>query len=126
MQSKAKTVDEYLAELPEDRRRALATLRKLIKKTAPAAREEMQYGMPAYTLGAGFCAIASQKHYMALYSCDHAVVEKYRGALGKLDCGKGCIRFRRIEQLPMEVISELLREVAALRMAELQEAGRKV
>lgn len=114
MQSKAKTVDGYLDEIPAERRRALMELRKLILSIAPKARETMLYGMPAYLLDEPFCAFASQKHYMALYCCDD-LVDQYRSRLGKLDCGKSCIRFRKIEDLPMDVISSLLEELAKLR-----------
>jgi uncharacterized protein YdhG (YjbR/CyaY superfamily) len=116
MQSKAATVDRYFAELPEERRVALSTLRKLIKEIAPRAVESMMYGMAGYTLDGPFCALAAQKHYMALYCCDE-LVEKFRPQLGRLDCGKGCIRFRRIEALPLDVIAELLRAVAERRTA---------
>ncbi len=115
MQSKAKTVDEYLAEIPAERRTALSTLRTLIKSSAPNAEEGMLYGVPTYTLEELFCSFASQKHYMALYCCDD-IPEKYRSQLGQLNCGKSCIRFRRLEELPLEVISALLRDVANLRM----------
>jgi uncharacterized protein YdhG (YjbR/CyaY superfamily) len=117
MQSKAETVDEYLDEIPEDRRSALGILRRLILEIAPTAQETMLYGMPAYLLGETFCAFASQKHYMALYCCDD-LVDQYRPRLGKLNCGKGCIRFRKLNDLPMDVISSLLNEVAELRMGE--------
>ena len=58
--------------------------------------------------------LASQKHYMAFYSCDE-VMDKSRSALANLNCGKGCIRFRRLEDLPLEVISNMLRDVAEAR-----------
>lgn len=52
---------------------------------------------------------------MALYCCD-VLLEQYRPQLGKLSCGKGCIRFRKLEDLPMDVISSLLKELAKRRM----------
>jgi uncharacterized protein YdhG (YjbR/CyaY superfamily) len=113
MQSQARTVDAYLAEVPPTRRPALATLRKLIRKIAPAAEETMRYGLPTYLLGDMFCALASQKHYMALY-CREEVVDRYRSRLDALSCGKSCIRFRQLEDLPMTVISSILREAARL------------
>lgn len=116
MQSKAKTVDEYLAEAPAERREALAALRKLIRKASPRAEETMLYGMPAYTLsGEMLCGFASQKNHLALYCCETEVVEEHRAELGKLDCGKGCIRFRKLEELPLDVITAILRETAARR-----------
>ena len=114
MQSKAKTVDEYLGEIPADRRCALEALRTLIRSIAPGVQETMLYGMPAYLLDEPYCAFASQKQYMALYCCDD-LLDQYRPQLGKLNCGKGCIRFRKLEDLPMEVISSLLKEMAKQR-----------
>ena len=67
MQSKAKSVNEYLAELPAERRAALTKLRGLIRKIAPGAKESMQYGMPAFEQDGLACALASQKNYMSLY-----------------------------------------------------------
>lgn len=111
MQSKASTVDEYFEELPEDRRSALGALRKLILEIAPTAKEIMSYGMPAYLLDEPYCAFASQKQYMALYCCVD-LLEKYRPRLGNMSCGKCCIRFRKLGDLPMEVVKDLLKEMA--------------
>ncbi len=111
MQSKAKTVEEYLGEIPADRRASLEALRSLIHSIAPTVTEAMQYGMPAFLLGEPFCAFASQKQSMSLYCCVE-LLEKYRPRLGKLSCGKCCIRFRKYEDLPLEVITELLKEMA--------------
>ncbi len=111
MQSSAKTVDEYLDEIPADRRSALEALRTLIHSIAPTVTEAMLYGMPAFLLGEPFCAFASQKQYMSLYCCDD-LLDQYRPRLGKLSCGKCCIRFRKYEDLPLEVITELLKEMA--------------
>jgi uncharacterized protein YdhG (YjbR/CyaY superfamily) len=120
MQSKTATVRAYLAELPEDRRQALAKLRTLIRKTAPDAVETMHYGMPTYVLGELLCALAAQKRYMAFYLCDTAVVDAHRSRLGKLNCGKGCIRFRSLDELPLDVVTDILREVVERRRASRQ------
>jgi uncharacterized protein YdhG (YjbR/CyaY superfamily) len=115
MKSSAATVPEYLAEQPADRQKALDQLRKVITKIAPDARESMQYGMAAYDLNGMLCALASQKNYMALYVCEPEIVDAHRDALGKLDCGKGCIRFRNIEELPLDAITAILRDARAKR-----------
>jgi uncharacterized protein YdhG (YjbR/CyaY superfamily) len=110
MQSKAKNVDAYITEAPEDRKPALTRLRALIRQVAPDAVESMGYGMPTYAVGEMLFAFASQKGYLALYVCETAVVEKHRGRLGKLDCGKSCIRFKKPDQIPWDVISDILQE----------------
>ena len=115
MKSKAATVSEYLKDLPPDRRRALTQLRSLIRKIAPDAVETMEYGMPAYILGTILCALASRKNYLAFYCCETKVVEAHRARLGKLNCGKGCIRFQRIEELPLDVVASILKEAVRRR-----------
>jgi uncharacterized protein YdhG (YjbR/CyaY superfamily) len=125
MQSKATTVAEYLEELPEDRRKALTVLRALIRKIAPTAVEGMKYGMASYTLGDVLVSLGSQKQYMALYVCDTEAVDPYRPQLGKLDCGKGCIRFRHLEDLPIPVIAAILKETYRRRKESLS-AAKKV
>ena len=114
MKSAAATVTQYLEGLPEDRRAALAAVRALIKKTEPALTESMQHGMPTYSMdGTMLLALASQKQYMALYVLDKPVVDKHRAQLGKLDIGKGCIRFRKPEDLPADVTAAIVAESVA-------------
>jgi len=109
MNSNAKTVAEYLAALPDDRRNALKKVRTLVRKELAGVKEEMTYGMPSYFWkGYPVVAFASQAHYMSLYVCDTAVLQEYRKKLGKLDCGVGCIRFRKIEDLPLAVAGAIV------------------
>jgi uncharacterized protein YdhG (YjbR/CyaY superfamily) len=111
MQSPAKTVPAYLKELPVDRRQALATFRKLIKQAAPDAKESMQNGMPTYAVGScPLFALASQKHHLALYVCAWNAMNKNRNKLGKTNCGKGCVRFKKLEDLSLDVVEKLLAE----------------
>ena len=120
MQSDAKTVPAYLKELPADRRAALSSLRKLIQEVAPDAKEVMQSGMPCYVVdGCPVFALAAQKHHMALYVCEWNTMNKYRDKLGKTDCGKGCVRFRKLEDLSLEVVKKMLAAAAeAVRHAQ--------
>jgi uncharacterized protein YdhG (YjbR/CyaY superfamily) len=108
MQSKAATISEYLEELPPDRRSALNELRALIRRVAPQAEEWMQYGLPAF---GDVCALASQKNYMALYVCEGDIVKAHLPQLGKVSCGKGCIRFKRLADLNLSPVESILREV---------------
>lgn len=132
MQSKSKTVPEYIAELPEDRRKAIEKLRSVIKKNLPKGfKEEMNYGMIGYVVPhalypAGyhckasdplpFMNIASQKNFIAVYHmgmyADKELLKWFEAdyakkATGKLDMGKSCIRFKKPEQIPFELIGEL-------------------
>jgi uncharacterized protein YdhG (YjbR/CyaY superfamily) len=117
MQSKATTVKGYLDELPEDRRKALSKLRTLIRKVAPDADEGMEYGMIGYSMGTPLIHLASQKGYMALYVGGDGPLDSYRDRLGKLNCGKGCIRFRKLDDLPLDVVSDILTEIVRRRKA---------
>lgn len=117
MKSTATTVPAYLAEQPPDRQTALTKLRNVIRKVAPDAKESIQHGMPAYELNGMLCALASQKNHMSLYICEPEIVDAHRDTLGRLNCGKGCIRFRKIEELPLEAITTILQDARAKRRA---------
>jgi uncharacterized protein YdhG (YjbR/CyaY superfamily) len=132
MQSKAQTPDEYLASLPEERKEAMNQLRKVIKKNLPKGfKEEMGYGMLGYVvphslypagyhcnpkLPLPFLGMASQKNFIAVYHMgiysdskllDWFVKEFPKHSNAKLDMGKSCIRFKKPEQIPFELIGEL-------------------
>ena len=117
MRINAETVDEYLSLLPDDRKAALSHLRQLILSVAPGATESLMYGMPAYDLNGQFCAMASQKGYMSLYILNTPAWQQHRAALSHLDVGKGCIRFKKLSDLPLETIELILRAVAAANRA---------
>src|SRR5262245_46822565 len=149
MQSKATTVAKYLAELPEDRRAALKAVRAVIQKHLPKGYVEgMDYGYIAWTVplsvypdtynGQPLCyaALASQKNHMALYlMCaygDGPLKKKleagFKAAGKKLDMGKACIRFKKLDDLPLDVIGEIAGAVPMKRYVELARAahaGRK-
>jgi uncharacterized protein YdhG (YjbR/CyaY superfamily) len=113
--SRATTVDQYLKALPPPRRAALQAVRGWIRRAMPDAVENLEYGMPTYRRpgdGVGLFAIASRRHYLALHVCNFDVVERHRRALDGLDCGKSCIRFKTVDDLPEKVVRALLREAA--------------
>ena len=112
MQSKATTIDEYLKELPSERRIALIEIRALIHRIAPKTVEAMQYGLPAF---GDLCALASQKNYMALYVCESEILKAHLAQLGKVSCRKGCIRFKRLTDLNLSTVETILREILKLR-----------
>jgi uncharacterized protein YdhG (YjbR/CyaY superfamily) len=112
MQSKAKTVDEYLKEVPENRQAALAQLRKLCLERLTGYEESMEYGMPSYKQKDGEVevAFASQKNYMSFYILKEEVLNKYREDLAHLNLGKGCIRYRNPQQIDFVIVEKLLLE----------------
>jgi uncharacterized protein YdhG (YjbR/CyaY superfamily) len=108
----AETVVDYLGALTPERRQALEALRALVYQVAPDAVETMRYGMPAYDVaGKVLCQFASQKRYVSLY-LDPKIVDKHRGELEGLSLGKGCVRFRKLDKLPLETIGRMLRGIA--------------
>lgn len=109
MKSVATTFSSYVKDLPADRQTALKHLRALAKKVAPDATELISHGMPFYDLHGPLFAIASQKHYLSLYVCDTELLASYKARLPKnLSVGKSCIRFRTLDELPLDVIEELM------------------
>ena len=132
MQSNAKTVQEYLKELPADRREAINAVRGVILANLPKGYEEcMSYGMIGYVVPHSiypkgyqcnpkvplpFVNLGSQKNHMAFYLmccyCDpklKAWFEKAWKDAGKsLDMGGGCVRFKKLEDVPLEVIGQLV------------------
>lgn len=106
------TVRAYLDALETGRRHEFEQLRDWVSGVLPEARETMAYKVPTYEGAAPVCAIAAQKHHFALYVCETDVLERHRADFADLDLGKGCIRFRRVEDLPRRAARRLLREAA--------------
>lgn len=119
MKDQSKEIDSYLQTLPENRREALSEVRSWIVETLPAAVEVIEYGMPGIYQDNLVCSYKSQKNYMSLYM-DVGIVEKHKKELAEagLNCGKSCIRFRRIDQLSEELIKTMVQETAEKQAAE--------
>jgi uncharacterized protein YdhG (YjbR/CyaY superfamily) len=115
MKSEATTVEGYLADVPAERRQALETLRTLCLDELAGYEEGMQYGMPSYSRDgtAVEVAFASQKNYISLYVMRESVIEANTNLLDGLSVGKGCIRFKRPEQIDPTVVRPLLSGAAA-------------
>jgi hypothetical protein len=146
MQSNAKTVEEYLTALPTDRRAALEAVRATIRRNLPAGYEEgMQYGMIGYFVPHSvyppgyhcdpsqplpFASLASQKNHMAIYlMCvygDPAHREWFRAAWEKtgrkLDMGKSCVRFTKIEDVALAVIGQSIKRVPVRKLIAFYES----
>lgn len=128
VRSRASTVEEYLAELPEERREVVATVRDAIRgHLAPGFAETVNWGMICYEVPLErypdtynkqplmYMALAAQKNHFAVYTTgvymdpggEDWVRSAFETAGQKLDMGKSCIRFRKLEDLPLEVIGEI-------------------
>ncbi|MCO6163556.1 DUF1801 domain-containing protein [Flavobacterium sp. NRK F7] len=133
MTSSAKSPDEYIKEVPEERKQAINKLRAVILKNLPKGfREEMSYGMIGYVvphelypsgyhcnpkLPLPFMSFASQKnsinfYHMGIYAkkdlYDWFVAAYPKFSSKKLDIGKSCMRFKKEEDIPYDLIGELV------------------
>jgi uncharacterized protein YdhG (YjbR/CyaY superfamily) len=113
MISKAASIKDYIAEVPEDRRAVIAKLRALCKKNLVGFEESLEYGMPCYKRdGVMRFAFASQKGYISIYGCGSPAVKDLRAKLAGSSKGKGCVRFTNPEKIDFDVVDELLQRVA--------------
>jgi Domain of unknown function (DU1801) len=150
MQSKAATPEQYIKELPADRREMISALRDVVLKNLPKGfTEEMNYGMLGYVvphsvypagyhcdpkLPLPFMAIASQKNFIAFYHMgiyarpdllNWFTIEYPKHSKAKLDMGKSCMRFKKPENIPYKLIGELVKKMNAKDWIELYETTYK-
>ena len=150
MQSKATTPQEYLQELPEDRKETIQKLRQQILDNLPKGVEEaMSYGMLGYViphsvypdgyhcdpkLPLPFMSLASQKKFIAVYSMviyakkevmDWFISEYQKQCKYKLDMGKSCIRFKKMDDIPFDLIGQLTAKVSTEEWIGIYESGIK-
>lgn len=147
MPSRPATVEEYLASLPEDRRHALEELRRVVRDNLHADYEEgIQYGMIGYFLPHSkypwgyhcdpkqplpFVSLASQKNHIGLYLfcvyCDpgqkETFVEQWKATGKRLDMGAGCVRVKKLEDVPLAVVGRAIRRATPKRFVEAYEAS---
>ena len=150
MQIPAKDPEEYISKVPEDRRVYFKKLRQVILDNIPKGfKEQMSYGMIGYivpkeiypagyhcdtSLPLPFVNIASQKNFIAVYHMgiyanpellDWFVKEYPKHCKRKLDMGKSCIRFKKAEEIPFELIAELMQKMTVENWIELYEGNFK-
>lgn len=142
--SSATTVEEYLAGLPEDRRQAIQTVRDLVLANLPAGFEEgIEYGALSYHVPLerypktynkrplSYVGLASQKNYITLYlMCVYGDVEstfreRYTKSGKKLDMGKSCLHFKKVEDLALDVIASEIASCSLEEYLALYEASRQ-
>lgn len=148
MTSKATSPEEYIAGLPKDRQEAFTKLRKMILKNLPKGfKEGMGYGMIGYSVPHSiypngyhcdpkqplpFACLASQKNAITFYHMgvygDPKLLKWFTDAyakagVGKLDMGKSCIRFKKPENIPYELIGELCGKITVEKWIEVYETN---
>lgn len=132
MKSEAQTVKEYLSELPPERRQAIEKVRNTILENLPEGYEEaINWGMITYQVPLEvypdtynkkplmYVALANQKNHMAVYltgiymdeELNQDFEEKYRATGKRYDVGKSCVRFRKLDDLPLELIAESIQAI---------------
>jgi hypothetical protein len=132
VRSDAATVEEYLDSLPDGRREALEAVREVILRNLPDGYEEsMEWGMISYQVPLAtypdtynkrplmYAALASQKHHMAVYLTSvwaapghyELFREAYRATGKPLDMGKSCVRFKSLDDLPLDLIGDTIASV---------------
>lgn len=146
MQTKADNPDNYIDQLPEERKEAFGKLRKAILDNLPKGfTETMSYGMVGYVvphsiypdgykfdskLPLPFLSIASQKNFIAVYHmgiyADDKLLEWFtkeypKHSTAKLDMGKSCMRFKKINEIPYELIGELTAKMSVQQWIDLYE-----
>ena len=146
VRSAAATVEEYLQELAPDRREDIQSVRELVLDNLPPGYvETMNWGMITYEIPLDrypktynsqplmYAALASQKRYMSLYlMCVYSheesrtwFEERYRASGKKFNMGKSCVRFRRVDDLPLDLIAETIAGTPVEDYIKFYEASRK-
>lgn len=125
----ATTVKEYLAALPEERKKPILFLHDFIQKISPNLQSHFAYNMLGYgsfpytnykkeIIDWPIIALASQKNYMSIYVCalenGEYLAEKYKDTLGKVSVGKSCIRFKKLEDLNLPEVKNVLEKAAKM------------
>jgi uncharacterized protein YdhG (YjbR/CyaY superfamily) len=144
MRTDTRSIDEYINSLPPDRQQALEKVRKVILDNLPEGyEEEMNWGMITYQVPLEvypdtynkkplmYAALASQKNHMAVYLTGIYTDEKqreefenaYRATGKRYDVGKSCVRFRKLDDLPLDVLADA---IAALEMDDFIDLVKKV
>lgn len=148
MQSQAKSVEEYMNQVPDNQREALTFFRKTILENIPSGfSEQMNYGMIGYVvphsiypkgyhcdpkLPLPFLGLAAQKNFIAFYHMGIYVhpdllhwftAEFPKHSKLKLDMGKSCIRFKNVSQIPYTLIGELVQKIGVADWISLYESS---
>ena len=127
--SEATTVEEYLDELTDDRRETVEAVRDVVRANLPDGYEEtVQFGMISYVVplerypktynrqALQYAALASQKNYVSLYlmnvygnqETERWFLDSYKASGKRLDMGKSCVRFKSVEDLPLDLVGEAI------------------
>jgi uncharacterized protein YdhG (YjbR/CyaY superfamily) len=123
---KPKTVDEYLAGVKPDQRRALEKLRRTIRAVAPQTTECLSYGIPAFRQnGRSLVFFGAWASHCSLYPGSSATLKKFRTALKDFQISKGTIRFSPDKPVPIALVKKLVKARVAEIGHSVNKNGRK-
>ena len=143
--SKAKTVSEYLSSLPDDRKKAIGAIRKVIRANLPKGiKEVMNWGMITYEIPLStypvtynkqplvFAALAAQKNHLALYlncqpvdpKASKKMIQEFKAAGKKVDIGKSCVRFKKLEDLELKALGQFIAALSVKKVITHYESTR--
>ena len=146
MHSTAASPAEYLRSLPDDRRPAIEAVRRVVNDSLPPGYEEaMNWGMITWQVPLAtypdtyngqplmYAGLASQKRYMALHlmgvytspAAREAFEAAYRATGKRFDAGKACVRFRKLDDLPLDLVAETIAALPADELVRLAQAARR-
>ncbi|MGD9094198.1 MAG: DUF1801 domain-containing protein [Anaerolineales bacterium] len=144
--SKAKSVEQYLEELPPERREVVSAVRQMVLDNLPTGyQESMNWGMISYEIPLerypdtynkqplGYVALSAQKHHYSLYLMgayadseqETYLKEGFEKAGKKLDMGKSCVRFKKLDDIPLDVIGDVIASTTPEQYIEFYEESRK-
>lgn len=106
--NKFTTVDEYISTFPEEVKKSLVSMRAIIQKAAPDAKEIISYNMPAYKVNGVLVYFAGNKHHIGFYPTASGV-RKFEKELEEYATSKGAIRFPMDKKLPVKLITQIVR-----------------
>ncbi|HET6486974.1 MAG TPA: DUF1801 domain-containing protein [Spirochaetia bacterium] len=108
MESRSEEIDSYILGQPPEVRRKLTTLRQLIRRAAPEAKEKISYGMPTFWLNGNLVHFAARARHIGLYPTSSPIT-KFKRELARYVTSKGAIQFPLEEPLPLELIRKIVR-----------------
>ncbi len=109
MAIKPKTIDEYLARLPEDQRMALEKLRRVIHAAVPKAEEAINYQIPMIRLGKMLVGFGARKGHCALYAMSNSTLEAFKKDLEGFETSTGTIRFQPDKPIPAALVKKIVK-----------------
>ena len=132
--AKPTTPTEYLAQVDESRRDVVKAIHAMITRTVPRLKPSIQYGMIGYGTyhykydsgregDAPVIALANQKSYISIYGCGPGIAKDVKSALPKANFGKGCIRFKKPEDVDLKALEKIVKLAAQAKQKAMKAAA---